>query len=48
MRKLITAFLTLLIIMGNVSVFGQSQGGGITAELNGNLFVQDDLLLTPT
>ncbi|MDX9848661.1 MAG: hypothetical protein RBT74_16900 [Tenuifilaceae bacterium] len=48
MRKLITAFLALLITMGNVSVFGQGQGGGITAELNGNLFVQDDLLLTPT
>ncbi len=47
MRQLITAFL-FLILLGNVSVFAQGQGGRITAELNGNLFVQDDLLLTPT
>jgi hypothetical protein len=48
MRKKILLFLTASFLLGNMGVFSQGQGGGITVELDGNLFVQDEILLTPT
>lgn len=48
MRKKILLLLTTILLLANLSVFSQEQGGGVTAELNGNIFVQDEVFITPT
>lgn len=48
MRKKLLLFLATTFLLGNMCVFSQGQGGGITAEFNGNLFDQDEILITPT
>lgn len=48
MRRKLLLFLTATLLLGNLCVFSQGQGGGVTAELNGNIFVQDETFITPT
>lgn len=48
MRKKLFLFLTTTLLLSSLSVLSQGQSGGITAELNGNLFVQDETFITPT
>jgi hypothetical protein len=52
MRKTTAVLIMLMFCLGSVFSYAQSDsgksGGQITLELDGNLFVQDDIILTPT
>jgi outer membrane protein W len=52
MRKTIVLLLFAVFWLGNSLLSAQEteqqQKGGLTAEFNGNLFVQDEILITPT